>query len=246
MERFTCFRVRNNVYMLVGDGGNIVVQTGDEGAFVVDSGAGQLTDKVLAAIRRLSAKPIQFIANTSFHADHTGGNEKLKNAGSDPSVVGTFLSLQFPGAGSTASIMAHENVAARMDGSLGNPPTPAGSWPIDTYMAGPAAQVPQRRQHRDVLRAQREHGRRQHRPLPARRRHRGRRRFHHHSVSVSRSGQRRQRSRRNRRPGYDPFPDRFRAFGRRRDVGRSGSTVTCATSTKWPSTAICWRSSAIG
>ena len=128
--------IRNNVYMLVGDGANIVVQTGDEGAFVVDSGAGQLTDKVLAAIRRLSAKPIQFIANTSFHADHTGGNEKLKNAGSDPSVAGTFLSLQFPGAGATASIMAHENVAARMDGSLGNPPTPAGSWPMDTYMAG--------------------------------------------------------------------------------------------------------------
>lgn len=128
--------IRNNVYMLVGDGANIVVQTGDEGAFAVDSGAGLLTDKVLAAIRRLSPKPIQFIANTSFHADHTGGNEKLKNAGSDPSVVGTFLSLQFPGAGATASIMAHENVAARMDGSLGNPPAPAAAWPVDTYMAG--------------------------------------------------------------------------------------------------------------
>jgi cyclase len=122
--------------MLVGDGGNIVVQTGDEGAFVVDSGAGKLTDKVLAAIRKLSLKPIQFIANTSFHADHTGGNEKLKNAGSDPSVVGTFLSMQFPGAGATAAIMAHENVAARMNGSLGNPPAPAGAWPLDTYMAG--------------------------------------------------------------------------------------------------------------
>jgi glyoxylase-like metal-dependent hydrolase (beta-lactamase superfamily II) len=103
---------------------------------VVDSGAGKLTDKVLAAIRKLSLKPIQFIANTSFHADHTGGNEKLKNAGSDPSVVGTFLSMQFPGAGATAAIMAHENVAARMNGSLGNPPAPAGAWPLDTYMAG--------------------------------------------------------------------------------------------------------------
>jgi glyoxylase-like metal-dependent hydrolase (beta-lactamase superfamily II) len=103
---------------------------------VVDSGSGQLTDKVLAAIRRLSVKPIQFIANTSLHAGHTGGNEKLKNAGSDPSVVGTFLALGTPGAGSTAAIMAHENVTARMDGSLGNPPAPSGAWPIDTYMAG--------------------------------------------------------------------------------------------------------------
>jgi glyoxylase-like metal-dependent hydrolase (beta-lactamase superfamily II) len=128
--------IRNNVYMLVGDGANIVVQTGEEGAFVVDSGAGQLADKVIAEIRKLSPKPIQFVADTSFHSDHTGGNEKLKNAGSDPSVDGTFLSLQFPGAGATASIMAHENVAARMDGSLGNPSAPAGAWPLDTYMAG--------------------------------------------------------------------------------------------------------------
>ena len=126
--------VRTGVYMLVGDGGNIVVQTGDEGAFVVDSGAGQLTDKVLAAIRRLSVKPIQYIANTNFHPAFTGGNEKLKNAGSDPSLVGTFYSLQTPGAGSTASIIAHENVTARMNGSKGNPPVPPGSWPVDNFL----------------------------------------------------------------------------------------------------------------
>ena len=48
--------LRNNVYMLVGDGGNIVVQMGDEGAFVVDSGTGALADKTIAAIRKLIAK----------------------------------------------------------------------------------------------------------------------------------------------------------------------------------------------
>jgi glyoxylase-like metal-dependent hydrolase (beta-lactamase superfamily II) len=126
--------IRDNVYMLVGDGGNIVVQTGDDGAFVVDTGAGQLTDKVIAVIRRLSPKPIRMIANTNFHPAYTGGNEKLKKAGSDPSVVGTFLSLQTPGAGSTANLLAHENVTARLNGSMGNPATPPESWPIDTYM----------------------------------------------------------------------------------------------------------------
>jgi glyoxylase-like metal-dependent hydrolase (beta-lactamase superfamily II) len=40
--------------MLVGDGGNVVVQTGDDGAFVVDTGGGKLTDKILAAIKQLS------------------------------------------------------------------------------------------------------------------------------------------------------------------------------------------------
>ena len=81
--------VAGNVYMLVGDGGNIVVQTGDEGPFVVDSGAGQLSDKMIAAIRKLSDQPIQFIANTSLHAEHTGGNVKLARgrARSQPSQV---------------------------------------------------------------------------------------------------------------------------------------------------------------
>lgn len=127
--------IRANVFMLVGDGGNIVVQTGDDGPFVVDSGSGQLTEKVLAAIRRLSPRPIRMVANTSFHPAYTGGNEKLKKAGSDPSVIGTFLAMSTPGAGSTANLLAHENVTARMNGSMGNPATSPDSWPIDTYLS---------------------------------------------------------------------------------------------------------------
>ena len=66
---------------------------------VVDTGAGKLADKVIAAIRKLSDKPIQFIVNTSFHADHTGGNVKLHAAGEDPSLFGSFFSGQFADAG---------------------------------------------------------------------------------------------------------------------------------------------------
>src|SRR3984893_19463955 len=114
--------VRENVYMLVGDGGNIVVQTGDQGAFVVDTGAGKLTDMVIGAIGRLSPKAVQFIANTSMHAEHVGGNAKLGAAGSDPSLPGSFFDLQAPGAATGhladpahhATLMAHNNVVTRM------------------------------------------------------------------------------------------------------------------------------------
>src|SRR5678815_4468892 len=85
-------RVSGDVYLLAGDGANIAVQVGPQGAFVVDTGAGKLSDKVVAAIARLSAKPIQFIVNTSFRPDHTGGNVKLQTAGADPSLTGTFFS----------------------------------------------------------------------------------------------------------------------------------------------------------
>ena len=116
--------------MLLGDGGNIVVETGDDGPFVVDSGSGQLGDKVIEAIRKLSDKPIQFIVNTSFLPDRTGGNPKLRAAGQDPSLVGSFFSMQFRGAGLGATIIAQQNVETRMVEQK----LPESRWPMDTFL----------------------------------------------------------------------------------------------------------------
>ena len=73
--------VQGSVYMLAGDGGNSAVQIGEQGPMVVNTGAGQLADKTVAAIRKLSDKPTQFIVNTGFHPDFTGGNVKVRAAG---------------------------------------------------------------------------------------------------------------------------------------------------------------------
>jgi glyoxylase-like metal-dependent hydrolase (beta-lactamase superfamily II) len=122
--------VQGNVYMLVGDGGNIAVQVGDQGAMVVNSGAGQLSDQVIAAIRKLSDKPIQFIVNTSFFPDLTGGNAKLRASGHDPSVEGSFFSGQFVDAGRGATIIAQQNVQERLSKLKS---VPAEGWPSDTF-----------------------------------------------------------------------------------------------------------------
>ena len=122
--------VRDNIYMLAGDEGNIVVQVGSEGPFVVDSGRGALADKTIAAIRRLSDKPIQFIANTSFQSDRTGGNARLQASGSDPSVRGSFFSLQFRDAGAGATVIAHQNVQNRMVAAKREPT----AVPSDTFL----------------------------------------------------------------------------------------------------------------
>jgi glyoxylase-like metal-dependent hydrolase (beta-lactamase superfamily II) len=124
--------VQGSVSMLVGDGGNIAVQVGDQGPLVVDSGAGQLADKVIAAIRRLSDKPIQFIVNTSFDAAHTGGNVKLHASGEDPSLFGSFFSAQFADAGRGATIIAHQNVQNRMNAAR----SPSSGIPTDTFLEG--------------------------------------------------------------------------------------------------------------
>ncbi len=128
--------VQGNVYMLLGDGANIAVQVGEQGPLVVDTGAGQLSDKVIAAIHKLSAKPIQFIVNTSFHADHVGGNLKLHAAGEDPSLNGSFFSGQFADAGKGATIVAHQNVQNRLSAAGTSVSIPAEAWPSDTFLEG--------------------------------------------------------------------------------------------------------------
>jgi glyoxylase-like metal-dependent hydrolase (beta-lactamase superfamily II) len=122
--------LRRNLYLVTGDEGNIVVQVGDEGAFVVDAGSGRLAEKTIAAIRRLSDKPIQFIANTSFRPEHTGGNAALRASGVDPSVRGSFFSLQFADAGVGATILSHQNVQTRMVAAKRSPE----GIPSDTFL----------------------------------------------------------------------------------------------------------------
>jgi cyclase len=124
------YHVAGNVYLLAGDGANIAVQVGSQGAMVVDTGAGKLSEKIISEIAKLSAKPIQFIVNTSFHSDHVGGNKKLQAAGADPSLTGSFFSNQFADAGQGATIIGHQNVQTRMQEQK----PPADAPPSDTYI----------------------------------------------------------------------------------------------------------------
>jgi glyoxylase-like metal-dependent hydrolase (beta-lactamase superfamily II) len=93
--------VQGNVYMLVGAGANVAVQIGEEGVVVVDTGAAAAREKLLAAIRKLSTKPIRWIINTNPDVDHTGGNETISQAGQTVN-------------GNPADIVAHEGTLARM------------------------------------------------------------------------------------------------------------------------------------
>jgi len=83
-------QVADNIYMLTGSGGNIGVVVGDDGVFMIDSQFGPLSEKITAAIGKLSSQPIKYLFNTHWHGDHTGGNENFGKKG--------------------AIIVAHENV----------------------------------------------------------------------------------------------------------------------------------------
>ena len=87
-------KITENIYMLQGRGGNIGVIVVKDGVLMIDDEFAPLSDKIKAAISKISDKQIKFLVNTHWHRDHTGGNEIFANSG--------------------AIIVAHENVRKRM------------------------------------------------------------------------------------------------------------------------------------
>ena len=87
-------KLSDSTYMLTGAGGNIGLSVGADAVFVIDDQFAPLAPKIKAAIARITAKPVQFVLNTHFHFDHTGGNEAFGKDG--------------------ALIVAHDNVRRRM------------------------------------------------------------------------------------------------------------------------------------
>jgi cyclase len=126
-------QIAPNLYMLSGSagldpahedaaGGRIGVLAGADGILMVDAQYAPLGDKVLAAVRRISAAPIRFLVNTHIHRDHTGGNAYFAKLG--------------------ATILAREELRAGMSGAgraANGGPAPASepaAIPVVTYGLG--------------------------------------------------------------------------------------------------------------
>jgi glyoxylase-like metal-dependent hydrolase (beta-lactamase superfamily II) len=108
-------------HTLQGQGGTLSVLSGPDGVLVVDAQFAPLTDRLVAAIRAFSDKPIRFLVDTHVHPDHTGGNENFARLG--------------------ATILARDQLrerlekpATNLDGSV-RPAQPAAALPVVTYDA---------------------------------------------------------------------------------------------------------------
>src|SRR5437660_7588069 len=80
-QELDVLRLRPNFYVIAGAGGNIAVETGQEGTILVNAGTAEAADRVVAAIKKVTDQPIRYIINTSADRDFVGGNAVLARAG---------------------------------------------------------------------------------------------------------------------------------------------------------------------
>jgi glyoxylase-like metal-dependent hydrolase (beta-lactamase superfamily II) len=126
------FQIQPNFYMIAGAGSNIAVQIGRDGVVQVDSGTVDMSDKVLAAIKKLTDAPIRYIINTSADTDHVGANEAIAKAGEN--LTGDQGENQSGRKGGPATILATESVLDRMSAPTGKKGAfPEGAWPTETF-----------------------------------------------------------------------------------------------------------------
>jgi cyclase len=115
-------RLSSNVYMLqaigvngaTGNfGGNATAFVGEDGIVLVDAGFFNMEPKLEAVLKTISDKPVKYVLNTHWHADHTEGDALLAK---------------------TATIVAQDNVRTRMQtGSKRFPPSPVDVLPSITF-----------------------------------------------------------------------------------------------------------------
>ncbi len=73
-------KVKDNLYVIIGDGGNVAVYVTDEGLIVIDDKFERDYDNIMAKIKSVTSKPVKYVLNTHQHGDHTGGNAKMLGA----------------------------------------------------------------------------------------------------------------------------------------------------------------------
>jgi len=66
--------ISDNIHVLFGLGGNILVSTGVDGVLLVDDQMPELKYKILRSLRKIGGKSVDYIINTHWHFDHAEGN----------------------------------------------------------------------------------------------------------------------------------------------------------------------------
>lgn len=70
-------KVKEDLYEIEGDGGNVAVYITNEGVILVDDKFDADHDQIVASAKSVTSQPIKYILSTHYHQDHSGGNGKF-------------------------------------------------------------------------------------------------------------------------------------------------------------------------
>src|SRR5207248_4839430 len=73
----TIEKVKDDLYNIVGDGGNVAVLVTNEGVLLIDDKFAQDHDQIVEKVKSITSQPIRYVINTHYHEDHSGGNIKM-------------------------------------------------------------------------------------------------------------------------------------------------------------------------
>ena len=75
--QLTISKVKEDLYQIVGDGGNVAVYVTNEGVILVDDKFDQDHDAIVEKVKSVTNQPVKYVLSTHHHADHSGGNAKF-------------------------------------------------------------------------------------------------------------------------------------------------------------------------
>ena len=70
-------KVKGDLYMISGEGGNVAVDVTNEGVVLVDDMFDRNHADILAQVKSVTDRPLKYVVNTHQHDDHAGGDLKM-------------------------------------------------------------------------------------------------------------------------------------------------------------------------
>ena len=75
--QLTINKVKEDLYNIEGDGGNVAVLVTSEGVILIDDKFDRDHDAIVSHIKSVTNQPVKYVLSTHHHADHSGGNAKF-------------------------------------------------------------------------------------------------------------------------------------------------------------------------
>lgn len=75
--KLTINKVKDGLFEIEGDGGNVAVLVTSEGVILVDDKYERDHDQIMDRIKSVTQEPVKYVFSTHYHEDHSGGNAKF-------------------------------------------------------------------------------------------------------------------------------------------------------------------------